>query len=83
MTFNSKGFQPLMTLNSAHLRAVLRALARCHLLPFAAAHALITFISLAYTLLYSARSRSSLSFRSVIRLGRCSRRICRLGRYTY
>ena len=33
MTFNDKGFQPLMTLNSA-LRAVLRALARCHSLLF-------------------------------------------------
>ena len=33
MTFNDKGFQPLMTLNSA-MRAVLRALARCHSLLF-------------------------------------------------
>ncbi len=33
MTFNSKGFQPLMALNSA-LRAILRALARCHSLLF-------------------------------------------------
>ena len=36
MTFNDKGFQPLMALNSAHLRAVLRALARCHSLLFTA-----------------------------------------------
>ena len=33
MTFNDKGFQPLMTLNSAY-SAILRALARCHSLLF-------------------------------------------------